>query len=328
VHAIGEQPYDLIYGGQTGALAAVFTAARRGGVPYALDLEDFHSAELASGPGTRLTHGLAERIEREILSGAYFLTAGSAAIAEAYGRKYGVRPIPINNTFPLPSSSPVISVSEGTGLKLYWFSQTIGPGRGLDDAIKAMGLAGVPGELHLRGNADKEYLAALRRLCVNCAPMLTIIEHAPCPPDMMIELCRGYDVGLCLEQCDVFNRSICLTNKAFTYMLGGLALVFTDTRGQRALADELRRDAIVYQQGDVTALADALRSWAIDRDKLLRAKFAAWQAAQRRWHWEHSLERGALLNAVASAIGAPTLDTAGAPPSPPLQTTVPIGSSE
>src|SRR5262252_6686393 len=40
-----DRPTDLFYGGSTGALAVVAAAGRRSGVPYALDLEDFHSAE-------------------------------------------------------------------------------------------------------------------------------------------------------------------------------------------------------------------------------------------------------------------------------------------
>jgi len=39
------EPTDLFYGGTTGALAVVAFAGRKAGVPYALDLEDFHSAE-------------------------------------------------------------------------------------------------------------------------------------------------------------------------------------------------------------------------------------------------------------------------------------------
>jgi hypothetical protein len=48
-----------------------------------------------------------------------------------------------------------------------------------------------------------------------------------------------------------------------------------------------------------------LRTWCLDREKLHRAKQAAWSAAVRRWHWEHPLERGALLGAVEQVIGKP-----------------------
>jgi glycosyltransferase involved in cell wall biosynthesis len=296
------RPVDLFYGGTTGALAAVALAGRRARVPYALDLEDFHSAEQDDDPASRLAHGMAERIERAVLPGAAFLTAGSVAIASAYASKYGVCPIPINNTFPLPTATPDLTPSVGEGLRLYWFSQTIGPGRGLEDAVEAMGLADILGELHLRGLAIPDYLETLRELADDVAPELKIVCHEPAPPDSMVDLCRGYDVGLALEQEHVLNRALCLTNKAFTYMLGGLALVLTDTPGQRPLGLDVGEGAILYAPGDVPALAAGLKRWAEDKCILARARAAGWQAAQRRWHWEHPAERGALLGAVARAL--------------------------
>lgn len=295
-------PADLFYGGTTGALAAVALAARRAGVPYALDLEDFHSAEQGDAPSSRLAHGLAERIEGAILPGAAFLTAGSAAIAAAYTLKYRVRPIPINNTFPLPTTTPDLTPSLGEGLRLYWFSQTIGPGRGLEDAVEAMGLAGLPGELHLRGRAIPDYVERLRQLAAQSAPDLKLIHHEPAPPDAMVELCRGFDVGLALEQVHVRNRALCLTNKAFTYILGGLAVAISDTPGQRPLALDLGDGALLYVPGDIATLAAGFKRWADDKSLLARARGAAWEAAKRRWHWEHPDDRGALIRAVSGIL--------------------------
>ena len=41
-----------------------------------------------------------------------------------------------------------------------------------------------------------------------------------------------------------------------------------------------------------------------DRERLAEAGDASWQAARSRWHWEHDLERGALLAAAANVAGA------------------------
>ena len=296
------RPVDLFYGGTTGALASVAMAARRAGVPYALDLEDFHSAEQGDDSASRLVHRLAERIERAILPGAAFLTAGSAAIASAYASKYGVRPVPINNTFPLPKTTPDLTPSVGDGLRLYWFSQTVGPGRGLEEAVEAMGLAGIPGELHLRGLTNSDYLERLCQLATQRAPRLKLIHHEPIPPDSMVELAQGFDVGLALEQVHIRNRALCLTNKAFTYILAGLAVAFSDTPGQRPLARDLGEGAILYAPGDTATLAVGFKRWAGDTSLLARAKKAAWEAARRRWHWEHPDDRGALIRAVSGIL--------------------------
>ena len=296
------RPVDLYYGGTAGALASVAMAARRAGVPYALDLEDFHSAEQGDDSISRLVHGLAERIERAILPDAAFLTAGSAAIASACASKYGVRPIPINNTFPLPKTTPDLTPSVGEGLRLYWFSQTIGPGRGLEDAVEAMGLAGIPGELHLRGRVIPNYLERLCQLAAQRAPHLKLLNHEPAPPDSMVDLCQGFDVGLSLEPGFTINNRLALSNKAFTYVLAGLAVAFSDTPGQRPLARDLGEGAILYTSGNTAALAAGFKCWADDKSLLARAKKAAWEAAQRRWHWEHPDDRGALIRAVSGIL--------------------------
>ena len=44
----------------------------------------------------------------------------------------------IHNTFPLPARTPNPARLDPRRLRLYWFSQTIGPGRGLEDAIRAL----------------------------------------------------------------------------------------------------------------------------------------------------------------------------------------------
>jgi len=302
VRAVLAEDADLIYGGTSGALAAVAEAGRRRGTPYALDLEDFHSAEQDEGPAGRLADLLAERVERSVLPGAAFLTASSPAIASAYAEKYGVHAIAIHNTFPLPLKAPDPAPSPGEGLRLYWFSQTIGPGRGLEDAVSAMGLGEIPGELHLRGRDVRDYVDGLTRRAQDAAPGLKIIQHEPAAPDAMIELCAGYDVGLTLEQGHVLNRALCLSNKALTYILAGLALAITDTPGQRPLAQALGAAALLYRPGDVRALAAGLGHWAYDKAALAHAKTGAWEIARQRWYWAHPEERGALLRAVVGVL--------------------------
>lgn len=303
VDAALAEPADLFYGGTTGALAAVAVAAQSSGCPYAIDLEDFHTAEQEDGRGVQLAHALAGRLESLILPGAAFLTAGSAAIAEAYHQRYGVTPTPINNTFPLPGRQPDFERRPGAPLQLYWFSQTIGSNRGLEDAVRAAGLCGTELELHLRGNPVPGYLDSLEHLRLGVAPRLRMHHHAPVDPDAMVDSCRGYDIGLSLEEGHVLSRALCLTNKAFTYMLAGLAVALSDTPGQTPLARDIGDAACVYRPGDARALAAGLSAWANDPQRLLAARQASWAAATRRWHWEHPLERGALLAAVDRALG-------------------------
>src|SRR5207237_1421314 len=124
----------------------------------------------------------------------------SEPIAEAYHALYGVRPRVIHNTFPLPDRAPPTGSRAALPLKLYWFSQTIGAGRGLEDVVRAVGLAGLCCELHLRGRAAAGYADRLLAISAAAAPRLIIAFHDPVPPDDMIDSCRAYDIGLATEE--------------------------------------------------------------------------------------------------------------------------------
>jgi hypothetical protein len=297
--AILRERQDMIYGGTVGAIGAVAEASCITGVPCGIDFEDFHCGEHpAVGDGER-HNTLATHVMLRAIGHASFVTAGSAAIARACEERFGIRPLTIDNVFRLPSP-PSLAPRIGA-LRLYWFGQTIGPYRGLEDVIRGVGQAAVPAELHLRGLSAPSYSAGLQRLVSAKAPQLKLVLHPPDDADAMVTSCRSFDVGVACESTEIPNRSLSLSNKALTYPLAGLALVVTDTPGQRPLAADLGEHAIVYRSGDIDRLADGLSRWATNRRALRHAQLAAWEAARRRWHWEHPLERDALLAAVRTA---------------------------
>lgn len=299
VNAIAAEPADFVYGGTTGALAAVAAGARQLGVPFALDLEDLHSEE-QTGAGSGLAHALADRLLVDLLPRAAFLTAGSPMIAEAYTANYGVKPQPIHNTFSLNFRS---NDPHDGPLRMYWFSQTLGPGRGLDELVRGVSLAGIRAELHIRARPIPAYAAHLVQHARAMAPLLKVTFHAPAPPDQMVALAGGYDLGLSVEDGEVLNHRLCLGNKIFTYLAAGVPVLMTATAAQARLAHDLGPAAQVYEHGRIEALADILKRWAGDRQVRCVATHAARAAAQRRWHWEHEADRGALLNAFREAVG-------------------------
>jgi len=302
VQTAAKDPADLVYGGG-GALIATALTAMHLNAPYAIDLEDFHGAEHApTGAQGVLSNQLAQAAERTVFRDAAFLTTASEAIADRYALTYGRRPLVINNVFPLPAREPEFTPVNGAGLRLYWFSQTVGPGRGLEDAIRAAGLAEICCELHLLGNPSVGYFERLASMAKDCAPRMKVVRHDPQPPDRMVDLCRDYHVGLALEMAEPPNRALCLTNKAFTYILAGLAVIFSDTPGQRGLATDLGPGAFLYAPGNIEKLSEQLRLWAENPSQLLAARRAAWAAACRRWHWQHPDEEGRLLAAVRKVL--------------------------
>jgi glycosyltransferase involved in cell wall biosynthesis len=134
------------------------------------------------------------------------------------------------------------------------------------------------------------------------APNMSVVAHGPESPEKMVALCSDYDIGLSMEENHTLSRRLSLTNKALTYILGGLAVVLTDTEGQRGLAEDLGEGSLMYREGDHQTLADGLRRWFLEPDRLLAARRAAWSAAVRHWHWEHPSQSGALVETVGGAL--------------------------
>ncbi len=297
-------PADLYIAHYPGALAAAAEAAARHGGRLGYDLEDFYS-DRGAVDGPRLA--LIESCERRYLPRCDFVTAASPGIARGYRDKYGIpEPVCILNVFPAsmrPARRP--EASTAGPLRLYWFSQTIGAGRGLEDAVKALAaVAELPIELHLQGVWQEGFERALRGLAERRGlPAGRIHAHPPVPPGRMVRESSRYDVGLALEPARDCNNDLTVSNKLFTYLLAGNALLATRTRGQAEICRQLGEAAATVPCGDAEALAGQLRTWYHDRESLNRARAAAWRAGGLRYHWDR--EKMLLLELVSRTLEGP-----------------------
>ena len=302
VQAIQEEPFDFVYGGTSGALAAVAESARRARTRYALDLEDLHTAE-SRAEDASLTHALARTILRRVLGAAAFVTTASSPMAVAFAREFAVTPMVLLNVCDRRDGCSAMQ-ADARPLELAWFSQTIGPRRGLEDVVVAAGRADLAASLHLRGLVSQDYLDSLRRLAATHAPGLEIVVQAPLPPDALVAATSRHHVGLAVEIGDVPNSELCVSNKLLTYVAAGLPLIATATVGQQSLGPELEGAVEWYPPGDVAQLARILKKWNDDRSALSRAAEASARAFRRRLHWAHPAESGALVAAVDHALAS------------------------
>lgn len=288
--AAREYKADLYVAHYTGALPAALRAAKKNRTRVAFDAEDFETGYYEIQTGPQKMDRLIEDLERKSLEECCYVTAASPGIAAAYQEKYRI-PLPtsILNVFSLTERPAQFRNGIHTGpMRLYWFSQTVGLGRGLEDVIRAMGkLRDCAIELHLRGLARPDHWQQLQRLAsASGVPREKIILHSPLAPDEMIRAASEFDVGLALEQPVSINRDVCLTNKIFSYLLAGNAIAATATAGQRAIFERIGKTGFLYPPGEVDALAQGLRHWYEKREELENARREAWAWGTREFNWE------------------------------------------
>ena len=284
---------DLYIAHNLGALPAAAEAAVHHQVRLGFDAEDFHSGGFSEAETSACE--LARRAERRWLPQCHYVTAASPLIADRYAATWGGgQPVCLLNVFPLAArpASPRPSPPDGP-LRLYWFSQTIGANRGLEDIVRAIARFDRGAiELYLRGTWQPGFREAIQRLSHDLGvSSRQIVSLPPGDPDEMVRLSAEFDAGLALETAVTVNNDIALSNKIFTYLLAGIAVVATRTNGQRDVIDRLGRAAIGYDAGDVDALTLALRTWMTDRSRLADARRHAWALGSETFNWDYEKSR-------------------------------------
>ncbi len=299
-----EVPADLYIAHYVAALPAAAAAARRHGALLAFDAEDFHSGEGAGGPDDEFRMTMIDIVERAILPSCSYMTAAAPLIAKAYAARYGLaEPATVLNVFPLsmaPSHPRPVRRQETTPtVRAYWFSQTIGPDRGLQAFIHAMAHTSTRVTLDIRGSNRWGHGDALLALAASLglADRVKLLPMAP--PGEMARLAADYDVGLSLETDVSENRRICLTNKIFTYLLAGVPVIMSATPAQQLLAADLGRAARLCSLADPAGLAATLDALALPA-VLAEASATAWHLGRERYNWER--EQDVLLQSVSAAF--------------------------
>lgn len=273
-------------------LAAAALAARRTGALCGFDAEDFHRGETDFVEQDPQEQALVTALENEYLPECRHVTAASPLIGRAYADRCGI-PLPktVLNVFPLAESPPApVNRPQPTAeqpARIYWFSQTIGPGRGLEEILPVLAAMRTPVELHLRGFVSPEYRDLLNQTARQAGLTRPVLYHGFAPMTAMARLAADHDLGLSLETSRPENRDLCLTNKIFTYVLAGLPQLMSPTAAHRALAADLGPAAMVADLQNPHALAARLDAWLADRASIQAARLHAWQLGQARYHWEH-----------------------------------------
>lgn len=258
----------------------------REGCRVGVDMEDWFSREhLPPYPSA-----LVAKYEAELLRGAVHATCTSQAMSEALAAAYGCAPpVVVYNAFPWAEREHIDGMRKDrrdhARLSIHWYSQTLGPGRGLEDLFAALPhvVGGV--EVHLRGALN----ATGRQWIARQIPLaLRGLVHVHGPVDNLELLSRiaEHDIGFAGEITLHNSRNVTVTNKILQYLLAGLAIVASDTEGQREVAALAPGAVFLYRSGDPISLAARINELLASPETLEASKRAALDAARQRFCWE------------------------------------------
>ncbi|MEO6873549.1 MAG: glycosyltransferase [Opitutaceae bacterium] len=277
----------------------------RDGRRVAVDVEDWYSEDLLFADRRSRPLRLLRRAERFVLTHASYASATSDAMAAALAESYGCpRPIVLRNTFPLQERARTDRPAGKEPPAFIWFSQTVGPGRGLELFLSAWAQTRVRSHVHLLGDARPSYrqhllarLPEARRGDVHFIPLVT-------PEELPAKLAE-FDLGLALEPHWPRNRDLTITNKITQYLNAGLAVIAADTAGQNEIMHAAPDCGLLVQAHESTLLAARLDELLADRHRLRACQLAARTAAVTQFNWSQTEPR--LLDAVARALASPMI---------------------
>lgn len=272
------------------------------GFAVGVDFEDWFSQDLLPSAQRQRPIAWIAELEAFLLEHCRYRLTPSQAMAAAIADHYQTTPpTVIYNVFPEAQAiadSPAQNFATGD-VRLHWFSQTIGPGRGLEVLFEALSHLSIQVEVHLRGYcspATQTWLA--QQIPLGWATHVHI--HPTVPNHQLPARIAENDIGLALEQTHPPSRNLTVTNKLFQYLQAGLAVIATDTAGQREVFQRFPDIGYLVEGGSAIALATAIEDLACHAAKLQVAKAAARAAATTQFCWE--LESQKLLAAAEAGL--------------------------
>lgn len=281
------------------------------------DFEDWYSEDLL--PGSRSPELIAalKHAEEAALKRSLGCWCTSQAMSSALSSAYGAtEPLAVRNVFPrrlregidgrwkdrpdmarfVAENDPASPRPARAPVSFHWFSQTIGPGRGLADVFAALREVSGEWELHLRGGLGN-YGRWLEEQCPSAVRRRLQI-HALVSGEELTSRIAEHDVGLACESTTPRSRDVTITNKMFQYLQAGLLVVASNTAGQCDAAASAVGAVDLYPAGDNNKLRDLLQRLVLSADERQAKRRAAWAIGEALC-WENEAPK--LVDAVASA---------------------------
>lgn len=275
---------DLYIGHNLAALPAVVAAAKYNKSKCGFDAEDLHRFETTIDYDIKLK----AYIEDKYFNKVNYLTTSSPQIVKKYKELFpGLTFRTILNVFPKSKSVPNFNSTQP--LKLFWFSQHVGLSRGLQDVIRSLSiLDGQPIEFHILGFLSTANSNALNELIkgLNFIHPPKISFYQPIVSSKIVGFATQFDIGLATEPGFSINNHLALSNKLFTYLQAGLAVVATATVAQKDFIQEHPSVGLSYEIGSAEQLANLFLNYIENPSLLTRHQKGAYQLYDSQLNWD------------------------------------------
>lgn len=312
---IRDEPPDLIIAHTHPMLGVARLAARRLGCRWGFDCEDLLSEEYGEGISDPVHQALVRYVEATFMPGADYVTVASPEFSRWLTEHYGIREslyvANVSSIAEAPKAPQAGYPDSRSHLSLYWFSISLGPFRGVEDAIRALPLIDGPVTLHLRGRVLPGYDRELRALIGSLNVSDRVVVHDLVSPEQTVRAAAEHDVGLVLTQPCCDNHELQVPNKIYTYVLAGVAVGITATRGLRSALATMPGVGFEYQPGNHVELAERLTELVREPERLRAYRAEAFRLGRTRFNWE--VEQRRLVDLVGSLAPQPVRVSAWRP---------------
>jgi glycosyltransferase involved in cell wall biosynthesis len=281
---------DWYIGHNLGALAVAANAAKFHNTKAGFDFEDYHRGEFQPSDKSNIER-IAYLENRYLNFLNYYSTASDLITIRTKQNHpdFKGKVITLLNCFPL-LQQPIYKEKNITDkkLQLFWFSQTIGKGRGIEELVEALILIDNPNvTVTLVGRCNEDMKDYIKSKITN--KNIRFFFTGIIQPEELPSFAANFDIGLALETGFSSNNDIALSNKIFTYLIAGNAIISSETSMQYAFNKKYSVGE-TFPINNIAQFAKKIESY-FDYDKLNNQKKHNYLLAQNELNWENESKK-------------------------------------
>lgn len=292
--------YNIVIAHNPGTFWPVYKYASKNKLPYGVDVEDYHPGEY----NNTWQETIARALMNSVLKAAKYVSAASPLILDktiADTPEIKDRATVLNNVFPL-SYQPAfeeLKLEPGKALKIVWFSQHIGTNRGVQDILAAANrVTTFPVEITLIGNCLPGVNEEFETIMPNKQHKLIFLQ--PVNEKNLVPMLSQYHIGIASEPGFSVNNNIALSNKIFSYLLAGNAVIASATDAQKLFMESNPQVGWLYTSGDIPQLKNILETIYNNAAKLDATRRNAYDLGKQQFNWDK--EQAIFLNMLNKAL--------------------------